>query len=34
MRNIFVNNLITVDASFPETLITAIPDIPGPVERA
>jgi hypothetical protein len=30
----FVNNLITFFVLSPETLIIAIPEIPGPVDRA
>jgi hypothetical protein len=29
-----VNDSITLDVSFPETLTTAIPEIPGPVDKA
>jgi hypothetical protein len=29
-----VNNSITLDVSLPETLTTAIPEIPGPVDKA
>ena len=28
-----VNNFMTFVVSLPETLMTAIPDIPGPLER-
>jgi hypothetical protein len=28
-----VNNLMILIVSLPETLMTAIPDIPGPLER-
>jgi len=29
-----VNNSITLEVSFPEILITAMPEIPGPVDNA
>ena len=29
-----VNNLIALEVSYPEILITAIPDTPGPLDKA
>jgi hypothetical protein len=33
-KSILVNDLITFEVSCPEILITAIPEIPGPVDKA
>jgi hypothetical protein len=33
-RGLPVSNLIALDVSCPEILMTAIPDIPGPLDKA